>query len=107
MIKEIAVSNTSALLFLFVKHLSHNLHSGESEAIVLALECGYKVILDDSKAREVALSSGLKIIGTLGILKLLKKMGYINETDEKLFTELKKLRFRINEKQFFDIMRSV
>jgi predicted nucleic acid-binding protein len=91
---------------LLARHLSHNLHSGESEAIVLAIEYNYRVILDDGKAREIALSSGLKIIGTLGILKLLKILGHINETDDELFSRLKKIKFRIHKDQYFDIMRS-
>lgn len=102
--KFIEVVNVKNILL--ARHLSHNLHSGESEAIVLALEYNYRVILDDSKAREIALSSGLKIIGTLGILKLLKSRGYINDTDEELFSRLKKIKFRIHKEQFFNIMRS-
>lgn len=100
-IEVIDIKNT-----LLARHLSHNLHSGESEAIVLAIEYNYRVILDDGKAREIALSSGLKIIGTLGILKLLKIRGHINETDDELFSRLKKIKFRIHKDQYFDIMRS-
>ncbi len=77
-IEVIDIKNT-----LLARHLSHNLHSGE-----------------------IALSSGLKIIGTLGILKLLKILGHINEADDELFSRLKKIKFRIHKYQYFDIMRS-
>jgi predicted nucleic acid-binding protein len=63
------VSETSA------RFLKMNLHAGESEAIALALELEVeRIILDDKQAREVADRLGLKVIGTLGLLILAKRL---------------------------------
>lgn len=65
---------------LSVRFLKLNLHSGESEAIALALERGIQgIILDDKQAREIAAELGLKVIGTLGVLILAKRKGYLSE----------------------------
>jgi predicted nucleic acid-binding protein len=49
------------------------LHRGEAEAITLAKNIDCWVVLDDLKARKIARREGVKIIGTLGILKLLRE----------------------------------
>ena len=55
-----------------VKFLTEKLHKGEAEAIALALELKADlinlIILDDKKARRIAKSLELNVIGTLGIL---------------------------------------
>ena len=50
---------------------------GEAEAIALASERGYKVVLDDRQARAVAKQLNIQIIGTIGILVLAKGSGLI------------------------------
>ncbi|MCE4606779.1 MAG: DUF3368 domain-containing protein [Desulfurococcales archaeon] len=52
---------------------------GEAEAIALALEKGSLLIIDDLKGRKLAGKLGLKIIGTLGLLKTMKLKGIIKE----------------------------
>jgi len=52
---------------------------GEAEAIALALERGELLIIDDLKGRKLARRLGLKIIGTLAILKAMKLKGLIEE----------------------------
>lgn len=52
---------------------------GESEAITLAYELGYRLIVDDRQARNTAQKLGIKIIGTVGILVKAKKLGLINQ----------------------------
>ena len=44
------------------------LGAGESEAISLALEQNCPIILDDKRARQIAIGMGLSQIGTVGIL---------------------------------------
>lgn len=51
--------------------------AGEAEAIALASERGCRVVLDDRKARSVARSLGVPIIGTVGILLRAKQSGVI------------------------------
>jgi predicted nucleic acid-binding protein len=50
---------------------------GEAEALALAHEHGRRIILDDRRARAVARSLGLTIIGTVGILVRAKRFGLI------------------------------
>jgi len=52
---------------------------GEAEAIALALEKGSLLIIDDLKGRRIAKRLGIRIIGTLGLLKLMKLKGIISE----------------------------
>ncbi len=66
---------------------------GEAEAITLALEKNSLLIIDDLKGRKVARRLGLKIIGTLGVLKAMKLKGIIREV--KPFIE------RLREKGFY------
>lgn len=47
-----------------------NLGRGEAEVIALAYETGKKALVDDLKARKVAIDLGLTISGTIGIEKL-------------------------------------
>jgi predicted nucleic acid-binding protein len=54
------------------------LHSGEREAIGLALQTDAEwVVLDDEAARRLALSLGLPVTGTLGVLILAKRAGIL------------------------------
>ena len=66
---------------------------GEAEAITLALEKNSLLVIDDLKGRKVARRLGLKIIGTLGVLKTMKLKGIIREV--KPFIE------RLREKGFY------
>ena len=51
---------------------------GEAEAIALASQCGWRVILDDRQARSVAKNIGVQIIGTVGVLVQAKQIGVIS-----------------------------
>ena len=44
------------------------LGAGEAEAIAEAVDRGAVVVLDDSKARQVARSLGLRVVGSVGLL---------------------------------------
>lgn len=50
---------------------------GEAEAIALAYEKGWRVILDDRHARKVAKDLGVTMIGTVGVLVQAKRQGLI------------------------------
>lgn len=59
-------------------HVTSRLGSGEIETIALALELGgYRVILDDRPARAYAVTKGLSVIGTIGILLAAKRQALI------------------------------
>ena len=58
---------------------------GEAAAIVLALENNINLILiDDARARKVAIHNNLKPIGTLGILIKAKEKGLIGEVKSSM-----------------------
>ncbi len=50
---------------------------GEAEAIALAYERGFPIILDDRQARSVAKNLGISMIGTVGVLVKAKQAGLI------------------------------
>ena len=79
-----------------VRFLKMNLHAGESEAIALALERGIQgIILDDKLAREIAAELGLKVIGTLGLLILAKRKGFLSEVRPVMAQIIERVNFRI------------
>ena len=51
---------------------------GEAEAIALAAERSWRIILDDRRARLIANRVGLRLIGTLGVLVRAKRAGVIS-----------------------------
>lgn len=53
------------------------LDPGECAAIGRALQIGAGLLADDHAARQCALELGLDIIGTLGVLVLAKRAGYV------------------------------
>lgn len=82
------------------KALNERLGQGESEAIALAVELNADVvILDDFAARKAAMELGLKVKGTLGIIKKLLEENKIKIEDiNKLYETLKKLVLELEEK---------
>lgn len=62
-----------------------NLHLGETAAIVLAEKLGVEqLLLDDRKARLVAESRNLPVIGMVGTLLIAKRQGLIDNVKEVL-----------------------
>jgi predicted nucleic acid-binding protein len=76
----------------------YKIDKGETEAISLALELNLKLIIDERKGRQVALSQGVSIVGVLGILIENYRQGFINFNHTHYYFELvKKNGLRINE----------
>ena len=72
---------------------------GETEAISLALELNLKLIIDERKGRQVALSQGIGIVGVLGILIENYRQNFISFDDAHYYFKLvKKNGLRINER---------
>jgi uncharacterized protein len=79
-----------------VRFLKLNLHAGESEAISLALERDIQgIILDDKQTREIAAELGLKVIGTLGLLILARRKGFLSEVRPLMAQIIERVNFRI------------
>ena len=88
-----------------VMRLNSILGLGESEAIALAKEIKADlIILDDDKARKVALSEGLRISGLLAFLVQAKEKGII-ERVKPLMDELKLKGFFISENLYQDTIQ--
>jgi predicted nucleic acid-binding protein len=73
---------------------------GESSAILLALEKGKIVVLDDKRARRLARELGLEVIGTLSILKRLYEMGALKMSIEAVYVRLLEIGFYVKRDLF-------
>ena len=79
-----------------VQILKTQIDDGEAEAIALAIELNdVFVILDDKKARRVAQTLDLKIIGAVGILLRAKNRGIIAEI-KPILDDLNRVNFRVS-----------
>ena len=76
--------------------LEMSVDPGEASAIALALELGGLVILDDRKARKLALELKLDFTGTLGILVGAARSGYISSFEE-ILKRIKQTNFHLSE----------
>ncbi len=85
----------SRFINLFERDL--NLGRGESEVIALGVETGIRVIIDDAKARKVAESLGLKVVGTIGILIKAESLGLIASAHQETL-KLRKEGFYVSDK---------
>lgn len=77
--------------------LEASLDRGEASAIALALEqkdC--LLIIDEAKGRKLAMSLGLIITGTLGIIAEAKKAGHISSV-KTILEKIKLTNFRLSE----------
>jgi uncharacterized protein len=69
-IQKASVANRS-----IIDGLPRVLHEGEREAIALAKERGAQLLVDEIRARRVAIEWGIDVIGTLRILAEAKRLG--------------------------------
>ncbi len=91
-----------------VKALYDPLGLGEAEAIAVALEKNYIVALDDRIARSKARSMGLKIIGTLGLLRKAYDKGLIDKnTLIQALQQLKQHGFRISDNIIHEVIEKL
>ena len=58
--------------------------AGEAEAIALALQSGQPLLMDDKRARKVAESLGVGVVGCVGVLLAAKKRRLIRSVHEVL-----------------------
>ena len=90
-IKEAPASLTSFLIY------EMRLGLGESETIALSHYMGIRALIDDLKARKVALSLGCQISGSIGVLYRMEKEGVISSAYNKIVL-LKNMGFHISDK---------
>ena len=76
--------------------LELQIDKGESSAIALALEIpGSTVILDDFKARKIAIKLGIQVTGTLGVVIRARQKGIIFSI-KPILGKLKQTNFRLS-----------
>ena len=81
------------------------LDEGEAYAIALAREIDADlVLLDEKEARRIAKRLKLKVMGTLGVLILAKRKGYLNLM-KPLIDKLKEMGFRLSDKVVMNALR--
>lgn len=80
----------------FVASLKLLIDDGEAEAIALAYEKQWRVVLDDQHARKVAARLGVTMIGTVGILLQAKRRGLI-QLVKPLIEQLAERSFRLSD----------
>lgn len=79
-----------------VSALKAMVDDGEAEAIALAMERRWRIVLDDLRARDLAQKMGLKVIGTVGLLIRAKREGLLPWVSP-LLNELTAKGFRLSE----------
>jgi predicted nucleic acid-binding protein len=80
------------------------LGAGESEVIALGVELSQggeqvEMVLDDLQARRIALSYGLRIVGTVGLLIRAKQSGYM-ESVRAILQQMRASGFRCSPELF-------
>lgn len=87
--------------------LCAELHAGEAQSIILALERNVKILLvDDLKARNFAVAAGLHVIGTAGILLQAYFEGKTIDVPT-LLDQMRQDGFRLSEKVYQDILSRI
>lgn len=88
-----------------VNFLMASLEKGEAEVLALAKEIKTDLILlDEEKARKSAVIAGFEVMGLLGLLIVAKNLGILKEIRSSI-EELKRKRFRINDKIVVEVLR--
>jgi len=90
---------------LAVDTLSVHLGKGEAEAIILAKEKNTLLLIDDRDGRTMAANFGIRITGTVGLLKLFAEDGRIEL--KKTLDELMASGFRLSLKEYEKIIKDV
>jgi predicted nucleic acid-binding protein len=83
------------------------LHGGEAGVIALAKDRNAVALIDDLDARKIAEGEGVRVSGTLGIIKVGYELCPIKTRDElrSILRDLKRVHFRMNreiEKEILD-----
>ncbi|MGB0432601.1 MAG: DUF3368 domain-containing protein [Bacteroidia bacterium] len=88
--------------------LLNMLDLGETEAVLLTIEMSADLlIIDEKKGRAIATEKGLKIIGLIGILILLKRNGTIESLKPAIHKLTNEIGFRLSENLIKKVLEAV
>jgi predicted nucleic acid-binding protein len=89
-----------------VSFLLGTLDKGEAEVLTLAKESSADLILlDEEKARNIALIAGFDVMGLLGLFLLAKNTGILKRIGP-LIEELKRKNFRISDRVVYETLKT-
>jgi predicted nucleic acid-binding protein len=89
-----------------VRLLTVDLHSGEAEAIALALQTKADwLLIDEKERRTMARRLGLRITGVLGVLLHAKRTGQIDQIKPAVLALRERARFFISSELEVEILR--
>jgi len=84
------------------------LDPGESEAIALALETGFPLLIDEKKGRTIAKSVGVSVIGMVGFLLILRQKNILDEgAILSLLDDAIQIGFRVSQSLYEDFCRRI
>jgi hypothetical protein len=114
--REVAPTLARLPDWILVRELAHPLQPGtvsgsigpgEREAISLGLELGAALlILDEQPARRLAVSLGLRVIGTVGLLMAAKERGFLAKVRPEL-DRLRAVRFFMDQELYDRVIAQV
>ncbi len=87
-----------------IPNLPPGIHKGEMEAITLAKSIQAPLLIDDLRGRQYGRSEGLEVIGTVGLLAQLGRLGRVDF--EETLDRLLKTNFRISAQSLDRILES-
>lgn len=91
----------------FHKEILSIVDLGEATSISLALESeSVLLIIDDLKGRRLAKQMGISITGSLGVLVMAKRKGYIKSV-KPIIKAIEQTNFRISDKLINKVLESV
>jgi len=88
--------------------LQHRLDIGEAETIALALEREADLVLiDETEGRESATTTGLRVRGTLGILRQARQAGQVSSLKEEIRRLRQQAHFFISAELETELLKTV
>lgn len=90
-----------------VAELQQDIHLGEAEAIVLALELGAELlIIDDRRGRVMASQCGLRVTGVMGVLLEAKSRELIPAVKPVIDQLIEQVCFRVSSQLYADVLQA-
>jgi hypothetical protein len=80
-----------------LEELTQLLDEGEAQALVMARDTGFSLLIDERRGRAVATELGLRVLGTGGLLVAAKQSGHVAEV-APLLAALRERGYRLSDR---------